>query len=62
MGSGRFAIGVVLRGDSKFAAFLDEVEKLVGTANVLFAEVDDIDIAFVILTNRQNIFVVEQIV
>ena len=62
MGSGRFAIGVILRGDSNFAAFLDEVQELVGTANILLAKVDDINIAFVILTNRENVFVVEQIV
>jgi len=62
MRAGRFTVGVILRGDSKYAAFLNKVKKLFSTVDLLLFEADNIDVAFVVLTNLENLSVVEQIV
>lgn len=40
-------------------AFLDQIKELFSTADILFVEANNIDVAFIVLANGKNVSVIE---
>ena len=62
VGAGGVVVGVVLGGHPQHAALLDQVQKLLGAADVLLVQPDHVDVALVVLADVQHVPAVEQVV
>lgn len=58
----RIIVSIVLRSDSKNTAFFDYIKKFLCTADILLVQTDNIDISFVVLSDVEDVSVIEQIV
>lgn len=59
MRTGRLTICIVLGSHSMNTAFLDQIKELFSTADILFVEANNIDVAFIVLANGKNVSVIE---
>jgi hypothetical protein len=62
VGAGGIVVGVVLGGDSKYAAFLDYIQELLCAADEFFVESDDVDLSLVVLPDGEEVAVAEEVV
>ena len=58
----RLSVGVVFRCNSEYATLLDDVQKLLCSTDLSLVEADDVDVTFFVLSDLQEVAVVEQII